>query len=127
MKADFKLVLGVILGLLVVYILVNPGAAKLPVFKPTVKITSPMDGEILKTNDIKIDFEVDNWEVGPGKHIHLQVDNKTPAYIRTRDPITLTLSEGEHTIKLSLVDAQHIETGISSEIKITIKTSVYYG
>ena len=75
MKADMKIVLGVILGLLVVYILVNPGAAKFPIFKPTVKIISPMDGVILKTNEVKIEFEVDNWEVGEGKHVHLKVDD----------------------------------------------------
>ena len=125
MKSNFKLVLGVILGLLVVYVLINPGASKLPIFKPIVKITSPIDGIILKTNEVKIEFEVDNWEIGQGKHANLIVDGKSPEFIRTRDPITLTLSEGEHTIKIVLVDAQHIETGISDEIKLTIKTSVY--
>ena len=125
MKADMKIVLWVILALLVIYILINPGATKFPVFKPTVKITSPMDGAILKTNEVKIEFEVDNWEVGEGKHAHLIVDSKLSTMVRTRYPITLTLSEGEHTIKIVLVDAQHIETGISDEIKLTIKTSVY--
>ena len=125
MKADMKIVLGVILGLLVVYILVNPGAAKFPIFKPTVKIISPMDGVILKTNEVKIEFDVDNWEVGEGKHVHFIVDDKSPTFIRTRDPITITLTEGEHKLKLELVDAQHIGTGVSTEIAVTIKTSGY--
>lgn len=126
MKADFKLVLGVILGLLVIYVLINPGAAKFPVFKPTVKITSPIDGIILKISEVKIEFEVDNWEVGSGKHVHVYIDDKLYVMHRSRDSVQIKLSEGEHKIRLALVDAQHIETGISDEIMVTVKTSNYY-
>ncbi len=126
MKADFKIVLGVILGLLVIYILINPGAAKFPVFKPSVKIISPIDGAILTSNDVKVEFEVNNWETGPGKHIHFYVDGKLALMHRSRDSAALTISDGEHKIKASLVDALHTEIGVSYEITVTIKKSSGY-
>lgn len=126
LKADFKIVLGVILGLLVIYIIINPGAAKFPVFKPSVKIISPIDGAILASNEVKVEFEVDNWDIGPSKHMHFYVDGKLAVMHRSRDATTLTISDGEHKIKASLVDALHAEIGVSHEITITIKKSSGY-
>lgn len=127
MKADFKIVLGVILGLLVIYILINPGAAKFPVFKPSVKIISPIDGAILKSNDVKVEFEVNNWNVGQGKHVHLYVDDKLSVMHRSKDSIAVNLPYGEHKLKLSLVEADHTEIGTFDEISVTIAvTSTQY-
>lgn len=127
LKTDFKLVLVILLGFLVAYILINPGATKFPVFKPSVKIISPIDGVILTSGDIKIDFEVDNWDIGPGKHLHFYIDDKLAAMHRSRDLITLTnLPNGEHKIKISLVNANHSEIGVFHEITITIKKPRMY-
>lgn len=35
LKSDFKIVLGILLAALVIYIITNPGAAKFPSFKPS--------------------------------------------------------------------------------------------
>lgn len=140
MKSDFGLVLGILLAALVIYVIVNPGAAKLPMFDPSIKITSPIEGAVITSNEVTIKFEVDNWEIGDGSHLHLRIDDGCGASSltcinidqlgtsldgdqiahRSRDPITLTsVVNGKHTIKIFLVKSDHKSIGAMDELTIT--------
>lgn len=123
LKADFKIVLFILLGFLLIYVVVNRGAAKFPVFQPVIKITSPMDGAIITSNEdnVKVEFKVDNWDVGQNKHVHFYVDGKLAQMHYSLDAVTLKVDMGEHKIKASLVDALHAEIGVSDEITVTKK------
>jgi hypothetical protein len=78
---------------------------------PTVKVRSPKDGQLIKTDKVEVVLDVKNWGLSPdGNHIHLIVDNEP--YIAIRDvtkPIDLgalvqqelghPLSEGTHVLR----------------------------
>ena len=109
-----------------------------------IKINTPMEGAILKTNEVKIDFEVDNWEIGEGNHLHLQLDRGCATASasglacinidqpgtsmdgdqiahRSRDPITLIdVPNGKYDIQIFLVEADHISIGAVDKITITV-------
>jgi len=78
---------------------------------PSVKLRSPKDGQLVKTDKVEVVLDVKNWGLSPdGNHIHLIVDNEP--YIAIRDvskPIDLgalvqkelghPLSEGTHVLR----------------------------
>lgn len=158
MNADMGLVLGIVLTVLIIYVVVNPGAARfpsgdlsLPSFpkvmptQPSVKIISPVEGEELTgSHDVTVKFEVKNWNVGNGNHVHIQIDGGCGDYeksnldchlgqlnyldipqelrgpqiiYRSTDPVVLKLvPNGVHTVKVFLVDANHIPIGTNGEM-----------
>ena len=161
MKADFGLVLGIILAALVLYVLINPGAVQFPsgnlglpsLSKPSVNILSPIEGEELtKSQDVTVKFEVKNWNVGNGNHIHAQIDGGCGDYTRSglecsgqlnyfnmpqeligpqieyrsTDPIVLKIvPNGKHTVKVFLVDSNHIPVGTNGEMdEVTFTVNV---
>jgi hypothetical protein len=80
---------------------------------PTVKVRSPKDGQVFKTDKVEVVLDVKNWGLSPdpGNHIHLIVDNEP--YIAVRDvskPIDLAalvekelkhpLAEGTHVLRV---------------------------
>jgi hypothetical protein len=78
---------------------------------PTLRIKSPKDGQLIKTDTVEVTLDVKNWPLTPdGNHIHLIVDNEP--YIAVRDvskPVELValvqkelghpLAEGTHVLR----------------------------
>ena len=84
---------------------------------PSLRFVQPSKNSIAK-RDIKVKFDLKNWKVGPGKHVHLFVDDHP--YIAIRDvakPINLNklvkeklgveLAEGSHILRAFPSRATH--------------------
>lgn len=103
------------LGLLLAFPAAGLGQGK-------VQITSPADGATLDAMDeIRVAYEVDP---GPrGDHSHLYVDNKEVAILRERKGSYLleTLSSGERSLCVKIVNKAHVPIGIGQCIQVTVK------
>lgn len=82
----------------------------------TINITSPSEGSTTATEDVTVDFTVQNWVIGnPGDpgvegHIHWKLDGVDQAMKYDTDPIDLVgLASGAHTVILKLVDNAHAD------------------
>lgn len=88
----------------------------------TVRITSPADGAILDAmDDIRLAYEV---SPGPrGDHAHLYVDDKEVAILRVRKGSYLleTLSSGNRSLCVKIVNKAHVPIGIGQCIQVTVK------
>jgi hypothetical protein len=88
----------------------------------TVLITSPGDGATLDAMDeIRLAYEVNP---GPrGDHAHLYVDNKEVAILRERKGSYLleTLSSGNRSLCVKVVNKAHVPIGIGQCIQVTVK------
>ncbi|WP_075341626.1 PKD domain-containing protein [Tenacibaculum agarivorans] len=88
---------------------------------PTVIIESPTDGGLVGP-DFSIEFSTILWDITPGgRHIKYFLDDVAKDDIFTVAPISVVgLSEGKHTIKLALAEADGTLTGTFSEISVTV-------
>ena len=94
---------------------------------PALDITNPKDGSIIYSKDVSIEFIVKNFSVGntitDDGHIHYILDSDQPVMKYDTTPVSLTnLSEGQHTITISLVDTSHkpLNPAIESTVSFTI-------
>jgi hypothetical protein len=87
-----------------------------------VLITSPADGAILDSMDeIRLAYQVNP---GPrGDHAHLYVDDKEVAILReSRGSYLLeTLSSGNRSLCVKVVNKAHVPIGIGQCIQVTVK------
>lgn len=87
-----------------------------------VLITSPEDGAILDSMDeIRLAYQVNP---GPrGDHAHLYVDDKEVAILRESNGSYLleTLSSGNRSLCVKVVNKAHVPIGIGQCIKVTVK------
>ncbi|MBL6646697.1 MAG: T9SS type A sorting domain-containing protein [Flavobacteriaceae bacterium] len=79
---------------------------------PTLSITSPDDNATIYDSSVDINLFVENFSVGNTQsddgHVHYTLDSGDPVMKYDTTPISLTdLSEGTHTVVVSLVDAAH--------------------
>ncbi|TCI94416.1 PKD domain-containing protein [Tenacibaculum sp. M341] len=88
---------------------------------PTVIIESPSNGGLVAP-DFNIEFSTILWDLAVGgRHVAYFLDDVKVSDLFTIAPITVTnLSEGNHTIKLALVEADGILTGEFTEITVTV-------
>jgi hypothetical protein len=88
----------------------------------TVMITSPADGATLDAmDDIRLAYKVNP---GPrGDHSHLYIDNKEVAILRERKGSYLleTLSSGNRSLCVKIVNKAHVPIGIGQCIQVTVK------
>jgi hypothetical protein len=88
----------------------------------SVLITSPADGAILDSIDeIRLAYQVDH---GPrGDHAHLYVDDKEVAILREAKGSYLleTLSSGNRSLCVKVVNKAHVPIGIGQCIQVTVK------
>lgn len=82
--------------------------------------------------NVTITYKVDNFKISGDQidkapvagvgHLHLYVDGKHKALLKTNVPVKLeNLSPGEHTIKLDLQNNNHTPLNVEKEFKITVK------
>lgn len=78
---------------------------------PTITITSPTEGQVLTSSSATFTFSVANVTVGVGSdHVHYYLDNNSVVMVYSTDSITLSdLSEGSHTLRAVVADANHTE------------------
>ncbi|SEL80476.1 Por secretion system C-terminal sorting domain-containing protein [Aquimarina amphilecti] len=88
---------------------------------PTAIIQSPSDGGLVGP-DFEIEFSTYKWDINPGgQHIKYFIDGIEQGSMFQITPIPISgLSEGVHTIVLSLATENGEITGDSAEITITV-------
>ncbi|MDR2009295.1 MAG: T9SS type A sorting domain-containing protein, partial [Bacteroidales bacterium] len=89
---------------------------------PELTITSPEEGSVIYSQDVEIEFTVDNFTIGESEgKVKYTVDEETPLYI-TGSNISLSgLSYGEHTVVLELVnnDESSLVPAVTSSVTFT--------
>ena len=76
-----------------------------PVFKNVaLKIVSPKEGEVLKSGDFDVTFDLKGYELpgaGPGPHVHVIVDNQpySPDYDASKPFALKGIAPGPHTLR----------------------------
>ncbi|MEW7290074.1 PKD domain-containing protein [Aquimarina sp. 2304DJ70-9] len=88
---------------------------------PTVMIKSPTNGGLVGP-DFNIQFSVVKWDISlGGQHVKYFIDGVETGSIFKVEPIPVTnLSEGEHTIKMALANADGTLFGEPAEIIFTV-------
>lgn len=69
---------------------------------PSLKISSPKEGEVLATGDVAVTFDLQNYEVAPSaQHVHLILDNEPyqPVYDASKPFVLKNLAPGSHTLR----------------------------
>lgn len=87
-----------------------------------VRITAPSDGAQVQAPFV-VEFEISGVEIGPtdtGRHhVHVYVDDRYDVH-ESADPYTVSgMSAGEHTIRVILAKANHDETDVADEVRLT--------
>ena len=106
--------------------------------EPSIAIVSPDDGATMSTNQVTIEFSVNNFSVGSAGdgvdgHVHYQLNGGNAVMHYSTEPISLTdLSEGNHEFLIWLVDNSHasLDPMVSDQISFTVSdggtiTSIY--
>lgn len=88
--------------------------------QPSILIINPANGLKL-AQPVKVSFLAENWWIASGSsHVQLWIDGQFSSDIFDTKPITLpTLSEGQHVIRLVLVDANNVPS-VSDQVSINI-------
>ncbi len=88
---------------------------------PTVVIQSPTDGGLIGP-DFEIEFSTIKWDIElGGRHVKYFIDGDEKGAVFEIAPIAITgLDEGQHTIQLSLAEANGEISGDPTEITITV-------
>jgi len=75
---------------------------------PTINVTSPMEGEVITTSDVTVQWEA-SGDLSQVNHVHLQLDGgPTVMQMNLTGSYTFTgLAAGPHTVQVNLVDAVH--------------------
>ncbi len=86
-----------------------------------ITITSPSNGWDVK-QPFEVAFRVENWVINEGDtHLHYYVDGTMIGMYYGYEPIPIEgYSEGEHTIRVELFNADHTATGIFDEVTVNI-------
>ncbi|WP_278251890.1 malectin domain-containing carbohydrate-binding protein [Sabulibacter ruber] len=89
--------------------------------EPSISILKPVDNATV-TPSFTLTMEVKNWEVGEGTtHIHKFLDGVDKGEVYSTGPITYSnLPVGPHTIKLTLMNADHTPTAYSDEVAVNV-------
>ena len=80
---------------------------------PEIIINNPLDGAIIYSTNVTVDFTVNNFNAGfPSQaldgHIHYSLDEQTPFMLYNTNTLNLnTLAAGQHTLEMWLVDNNH--------------------
>ncbi|MEM9142942.1 MAG: malectin domain-containing carbohydrate-binding protein, partial [Bacteroidota bacterium] len=92
---------------------------------PSISIVSPMDGWDVN-QPFEVAFSTRNWNIAVGDtHMHYYVDGIMVGPHYSYDPIIIEgYSEGLHTIRLELFNANHTGTGIFDEVTVNITNTV---
>ena len=106
--------------------------------EPSIAIVSPENGATMSTNQVTIEFSVNNFSVGSAGdgvdgHVHYQLNGGNAVMHYSTEPISLTdLSEGNHEFLIWLVDNSHasLDPMVSDQISFTVSeggtiTSIY--
>jgi hypothetical protein len=87
----------------------------------SVTIVSPTNGQKLDImNQNRIEYQVDP---GPrGNHVHVYVDDKEVGILRQlKGSYTFeSLTEGEHTLCIKVVNKAHVPIGVQQCVKVTV-------
>ncbi len=88
---------------------------------PTVMIQSPTSGGLIGP-DFEIKFSIFQWDIAPGgRHIKYFIDEVEKEPVFDVNPIQITnLTEGEHTIRMALANADGTLFGDPTEITIIV-------
>ncbi|MBU2945676.1 malectin domain-containing carbohydrate-binding protein [Zobellia uliginosa] len=86
-----------------------------------ITITSPSNGWDVN-QPFEVAFRVENWTINEDDtHVHYFIDGTLIDKYYGYDPIPIDdLSDGEHTIKIELFNADHTGTGIYDEVVVNV-------
>ncbi len=89
--------------------------------EPTLSIVSPANNATVST-PFSVSFAVTNWEMAPlGKNLRYFIDGVDQGAVYNTNPIQIAaLSNGAHTIKLQLANANQSLTTIQQSISVTV-------
>lgn len=93
---------------------------------PTLSFTSPNNNSTIYTDNVDISLSIENFTVGNGTgdgHIHYSVDGGGTIMKYDTDDIPLTgLTEGAHSVVVSLVDNSHnaLDPAVESTLNFTV-------
>ncbi|WP_159025764.1 PKD domain-containing protein [Aquimarina sp. Aq78] len=93
--------------------------------RPTAIIQSPINGSVLKPSfDVK--FSTYKWDIKPGgKHVRYYIDGIEKDAVYTIEPISIqNLEDGDHKIKLVLMDENGNPSGDPGIVNITVDKSI---
>jgi len=99
---------------------------------PALAITSPVNGDVVSTGDVTVNYAISNFNVasagnGDG-HFHWELDgsgNSTPVYSDTGVLQLTGLSVGEHTLFMDLRDDAHASLSPVVEATVTFTVQGY--
>ncbi len=98
-------------------ITVNVTSEPLPK-NPSAIFEYPSNGDLTDTS-FDLEFSLIKFELEAGRAVEFFIDNISQGTYTTLAPIPVTLEEGDHTLKLVLLDASGSNFGDESEISIT--------
>lgn len=93
---------------------------------PTLSFSSPNNNSTIYTDNVDISLSIENFTVGNGTgdgHIHYSVDGGGTIMKYNTDDISLTgLTEGAHSVVVSLVDNSHnaLDPAVESTLNFTV-------
>jgi hypothetical protein len=95
---------------------------------PTIRITSPGEGQLFTTANVSVTFSLGNVTIGPGlAHIHFQLDAEPEASWESSSPYQLqNLSDGRHALRALLENATHVaftNPGAAASVNFTVGRS----
>jgi PKD repeat protein/glucose/arabinose dehydrogenase len=92
---------------------------------PSVTILSPSEGWDVN-QPFEVAFSTKNWNIAVGDtHMHYFIDGVMVGPHYTYDPIIIDgLSEGSHTIRLELYNANHSGTGVFDEVTVNVTNTL---
>lgn len=92
----------------------------------TLAILTPNEGQDIATNDVDVEYSVQNFTLGDGTgdgYLSYTVDGGTPIAAYDSTPISLVgLAEGSHTVSMELLDQsdQSLSPAVTAEVNFNI-------
>jgi hypothetical protein len=88
-----------------------------------VRIVAPEDGATISGNEVEVKIEVEHFTLGEnGQHWHVYVDGSGAAMVTGTDTSQVLhgLEPGDHEIKVTLANGEHVELEEGATIHITV-------
>lgn len=89
----------------------------------SLSIEEPEDGATV-SGEVRVVVSVAGAEIGPpdsgALHLHFYVDGSDDYEVVTSTRSTVSVPNGEHTLRVVLAQPNHEETGISDEVTVTV-------
>jgi hypothetical protein len=92
----------------------------------SLSIEEPQDGEMV-SGKVDLAVSVDGAEIGPPEsgamHIHVYLDDSDNYEVVTSTETSVSVPNGEHTLRVVLAEPNHEETAISDEVTLNVSAA----